>query len=120
MIADLAHDIEEYGIASVSYAIHGGAMRQKINPENKDNKEDSKIIKWIPEQQVIPVSSILLNYFASQEYISLVEKYTNKFKNNGKFYIDWENDSGYALSFKTPFNHPVEQLFGSPQIFKKK
>ncbi|KAJ5068393.1 hypothetical protein M0811_12251 [Anaeramoeba ignava] len=76
LIVDLKKDLDEFGLAKVSWAISMKCLRNQ-------NKE---IIEWTSEEQVFPISSRLKQYFNSSEYQDLVLK----FRDTNNYYIDWE------------------------------
>eukprot|EP01091_Cochliopodium_minus_P007063 TRINITY_DN17004_c0_g1_i1.p1 TRINITY_DN17004_c0_g1~~TRINITY_DN17004_c0_g1_i1.p1 ORF type:complete len:325 (-),score=70.06 TRINITY_DN17004_c0_g1_i1:72-947(-) len=109
LVKDLISDIEEKGIAPVSWAIYGGSL---VHGDNK--------VHWKPEEQILPISDHTVSYIKNSKYKELVQHYQNHFSNLGKFRIDWDSNQGeYALSFKSDFKRPVKQLFGSPIVFTK-
>ena len=84
MKEDLDEDIKFRGIAAVSWAIYLGFLR-----------ENEKHIKWVPHEQVLPLSVRMAFYFHSAEYQMMVELAKS---GTGHFYIEWEEAEKYCMS----------------------
>ncbi|KAJ3424040.1 hypothetical protein M0812_29672 [Anaeramoeba flamelloides] len=73
---DLAQEIEEHGLARVSWAIFLGGLRDK----------DHNLVLWEPEEMLFGMSETVKEYFNSKKYIKLFQQ--NKYSRGN--YIDWK------------------------------
>ncbi|KAI9332203.1 hypothetical protein BDR26DRAFT_869467 [Obelidium mucronatum] len=79
LMDDLKSDIEEKGLAAVSWAF-----------QNCHVVDDAGVVEvWQMHEQYLPVSSRMKAYADSFEYTRLVEKFAQRYR--GKLHIDWEN-----------------------------
>jgi len=88
----LEKDIAEKGLSTVAWAVDLGKLRCMVPPEcNSDPSAPPQYvhIKWVAQEQVTSVTPKLLNYFSSEGYQSLVQKYTRP----ELFSIDWEDET---------------------------
>ncbi|ORY49049.1 hypothetical protein BCR33DRAFT_714117 [Rhizoclosmatium globosum] len=79
LMEDLKTDIEEKGLAAVSWAF-----------QNCHVVDSEGVVEvWQMHEQFLPISSRMLAYTTSPEYLRLVEKFTRRYR--GKLHIDWTN-----------------------------
>ncbi|KAJ3098766.1 hypothetical protein HK100_005025 [Physocladia obscura] len=76
---DLKADLEEKGMAAVSWAFTNGHVKSK----------DGIIEIWQLHEQFLPVSARMIAYSTGHEYTRLVSKFSKLYR--GKVHIDWEN-----------------------------
>jgi hypothetical protein len=81
---DLAKDIDEKGLAAVSWAVFLGFLRC-----------NGQKVPWEPREQVYGISSRLEKYFKSGEYVAALE---GRKAEAGPFEIDWAAAERYCLS----------------------
>jgi hypothetical protein len=81
---DLAADIDEKGLAAVSWALYLGFLRC-----------DGQPVRWEPQEQLFPLSERLKTYFTSREFRGAVHQ---AFQQVGQFSIRWEEAERYCLS----------------------
>ncbi|KAH0788895.1 hypothetical protein GPJ56_007190 [Histomonas meleagridis] len=84
MSEDLNKDINERGLAAVSWAIYFGFLRC-----------DEEVAKWGQYEQVLPLSAKLERYFQSTDYKNEVLAAKQR---RGKYHILWEEAESYCLS----------------------
>ncbi|KAJ3110172.1 hypothetical protein HK100_003132 [Physocladia obscura] len=76
---DLKADLEEKGMAAVSWAFMNGHVMSK----------DGIIEVWQLHEQFLPISSRMIAFSTSHEYTRLVTKFSKRYR--GKVHVDWEN-----------------------------
>lgn len=81
---DLENDINERGLAAVSWAIYLGFLQK-----------DGVVYKWDPHEQIFPLTKKLFKYFNSAGYKDIVKE---KLKQTAKYSINWSEAEGYCLS----------------------
>lgn len=84
MKADLREDIEQRGLAAVSWAIYLGFLRKGDN-----------VSKWDPQEQLFPLSHKMQKYFHLSGYDDIVK---SKLQQTEKYYIKWDEAESYCLS----------------------
>lgn len=88
--SDLAMDIEQRGLAAVSWAVYLGFM--KCNGEKAT---------WQPHEQVFPLSKRMKAYFNNSEYVDEVKAAA---ASCGPFVIDWDAAEQYCLTAVIEFS----------------
>ncbi|KAJ3205989.1 hypothetical protein HDU67_008518 [Dinochytrium kinnereticum] len=86
VLDDLNPDIQKHGIAAVSWAFHNGHIKTSNN----------LIEVWNPQDQIIPISKRMMEYFEGREYREMVEMFRGVFL--GRVRVGWE-DAGEVLRY---------------------
>jgi hypothetical protein len=97
--ADLARDIQDKGIAAVSWAIYLGFLRC-----------DGQLARWDPHEQIFPLSTAMQSYLKCPDYLEVVEAHKGAC---GHFEIMWEEAESYCLSAILEFSG--DETKGGPQ-----
>ncbi|EAY07195.1 hypothetical protein TVAG_050100 [Trichomonas vaginalis G3] len=90
MKRDLASDIQNRGLAAVSWAIYLGFLRENDTP-----------VKWKPEEQAFAISEQFKRYFDSPSYNSAVNEAENS---RGKYHLVWEEAESYCFAAVDEFS----------------
>ena len=98
--SDLAQDIEQRGLAAVSWAVYLGFL--KCNGEK---------VVWTPHEQVFPLSKRMRAYFTDSDYTDDVKQAA---ATSGPYVIDWESAEQYCLSAVIEFSSD-ETTMSSPR-----
>jgi len=87
---DLSKDIQERGLAAVSWAIYLGFLKNSGNP-----------VTWEGRNQAFPISNTMISYFQTPQYKDAAK---DAFAKAGPFHIEWKEAESYCLSSLIEFS----------------